>query len=276
MGEHKYTSDGKKVLIVGKLNAQETIVQEIFVSGEQEIPSGENFVVKSLHDNPSVSWKEKNLVDLEARYDRDKNQLEDKLKKTTKTLNANIDKAYKRSVNLFQFAENAKDEQLDLLKDFLGGKITHYAIIKGYSPEIRKIDDLQNFDYDNYYGSVKIEALKLISLFGSSNGDLSWKMNRYRDGSGDWVEIVPCRSYEEALKHIQKLFDEVSDKYLSNEGKNRSIDLEKWRVFDGIEISEEIIEAQRSTNALNLTEKIKKMQSDLKKEEELLLTLNKQ
>jgi len=46
----KFTSDGKKVAVVGKLNAQETIVQEIFVSNGNEIPSGENFVVKSLHD----------------------------------------------------------------------------------------------------------------------------------------------------------------------------------------------------------------------------------
>lgn len=53
MTDIKYTDDGKKVLVVGKLNAQQTIVQEIFVSAGQEIPSGENFVVKSLHDAPA-------------------------------------------------------------------------------------------------------------------------------------------------------------------------------------------------------------------------------
>lgn len=31
MSEYRYTSDGKKVVIVGKLNSKETIVQEIFV-----------------------------------------------------------------------------------------------------------------------------------------------------------------------------------------------------------------------------------------------------
>jgi len=42
----KYTNDGKKVGIVGKLNAEQTIVQEIFITESgQEIPSGENFVV---------------------------------------------------------------------------------------------------------------------------------------------------------------------------------------------------------------------------------------
>jgi hypothetical protein len=51
----KYTSDGKKVVIIGNLNSQEKIVQEIFIINGQEVPSGENFVVKSLHDFPAIS-----------------------------------------------------------------------------------------------------------------------------------------------------------------------------------------------------------------------------
>ena len=58
----KYTTDGKKVAIVGKLNNTETIVQEIFVSENgSEIPAGENFVVKSLLDAPAKSWKESQI-----------------------------------------------------------------------------------------------------------------------------------------------------------------------------------------------------------------------
>ncbi len=41
------------------------IVQEIFISNGNEIPSGENFVVKSLHDAPAVSWKENDLKKLD-------------------------------------------------------------------------------------------------------------------------------------------------------------------------------------------------------------------
>jgi hypothetical protein len=53
----KYTNDGKKVAIVGKLNADQSIVQEIFITKNgQEIPSGENFVVTSLHDQPVKKW----------------------------------------------------------------------------------------------------------------------------------------------------------------------------------------------------------------------------
>ena len=31
MTQFKYTTDNKKVIVVGKLNSQETIVQEIFI-----------------------------------------------------------------------------------------------------------------------------------------------------------------------------------------------------------------------------------------------------
>lgn len=64
--EKKYLSDGRKVVIVGKLNNQETIVQEIFVTNNgSEIPSGENFVVKSLHDEPIMSYQKKKEKELE-------------------------------------------------------------------------------------------------------------------------------------------------------------------------------------------------------------------
>lgn len=58
----KYTTDGRKVVIIGDLNQTEKIVQEIFVTEDgAEIPSGERFVVKSLLDTPAKSWKEKRL-----------------------------------------------------------------------------------------------------------------------------------------------------------------------------------------------------------------------
>lgn len=46
--ETKFLSDGRKVVVVGALNNQETIVQEVFVTQQgDEIPGGERFVVKS-------------------------------------------------------------------------------------------------------------------------------------------------------------------------------------------------------------------------------------
>jgi len=63
----KYTASGNKVIVVGKLNNQETIVQKIFVSEGNEIPAGENFIVKTLLDAPAETWKEKKMKE---RFDK--------------------------------------------------------------------------------------------------------------------------------------------------------------------------------------------------------------
>lgn len=71
MNTIKYTTDGRKVVVIGDLNQTEKIVQEIFVTKDgDEIPSGERFVVKSLLDAPAKSWKEQELIKLEARFEK--------------------------------------------------------------------------------------------------------------------------------------------------------------------------------------------------------------
>ncbi len=66
MSKIKYTTDGKKVVIIGDLNQTDKIVQEIFVTENgDEIPQGERFVVRSLLDQPAKSWKETKLEELE-------------------------------------------------------------------------------------------------------------------------------------------------------------------------------------------------------------------
>ncbi len=122
--EIKYTTDGKKVSVIGKLNNTETIVQEIFVTANgAEIPSGENFVVKSLHDQPVESWKEKQLRDLEARYCREKNELETRIKTQKRILENAVAKASLKADFLLDFANNSNETQIKTLKLVLSGKI---------------------------------------------------------------------------------------------------------------------------------------------------------
>ena len=77
MSEFKYLSDGRKVLVVGKLNNVEYIVQEIFVTtGGDEVPSGERFTTKNLHDEPVVSYREKREKESEQRLKRIERDIE--------------------------------------------------------------------------------------------------------------------------------------------------------------------------------------------------------
>lgn len=263
----KYTNDGRKVLVVGQLNAKQHIVQEIFVSNGQEIPSGENFVVTSLHDAPAESWKEKNLRELEERYGRVRKDWEIRINRERRRLDEAEKKAKLRASALLGFANNSDHAQLSRLGDFLSGQITHFFIKSPLSPKIVTWDDDDLFQVDRFGGGGKtIEAVKLVSLLGGSDGNLAYRLNDYKDGSGSWKEIVPCRSYDEALEEAQALLDEVAAEYVSGTRGHFSIDT--WEVIDGIVIPPEVREKlqrakeeQRQQRLAKLREEIKQLES---------------
>ena len=263
MDNIKYTSDGKKVLVVGKLNAEQTIVQEIFVSAGQEIPSGENFVVKSLHDQPAESWKEKNLRDLESRYETQKAKLEREMDEHARRLRMAIDKAKAKTDCLLRFAANSDDSQLDTLKKFMSGEITH-LFVGGYSPQIVDFNDSNEpFDVDSWGGRVKVEGMKLVSLLGRSDGSLSYRLSHYSDGSGGGKDVKPAAGYEEALAMAQAEFEEQCAAYL--EAKRSSIDLASWQKIKGIVVPDDVMAKYQEEADANRKARIKQLRDELAK-----------
>lgn len=261
MSDIKYTDDGKKVLVVGKLNAQQTIVQEIFVSAGQEIPSGENFVVKSLHDAPAESWKEKNLRELEARYDSDRKKLQAQIDDQERRLSLERNKAQLQTSALLQFVKNSDESQLETLKSFMAGEITH-LFVAGYSPEIISWKDSNKvYDQDSFYHHSRLEGIKLVSLMGKSDGDLSYRLHEYRDGSGSSKTIYPATSYEAALAMAQAQLDEDSKAYL--EPQNSHFYLERWQAIEGIVIPQEVIEKYDNLADAQRLDRIERLRKEL-------------
>lgn len=203
--ETKYTADGKKVAVLGKLNNEEWIVQEIYVDDGREFPAGENFVCKTLLDTPSkthLSYRvERQEMEL-AKLDKEIEEIRKKQRELTRTYNRDAITERVRGIQR-KFAL----EELDTLFDFLNDEITHVVMRKwrGYGiVEFGKaIEDADGTHFD---------GLKLVSLFGTrSNGarndnerslTLDWRINQYRDGSGSWKEIIPFKSYEAAVEYI--------------------------------------------------------------------------
>jgi len=263
MSNIKYTSDGKKVLVVGKLNAEQTIVQEIFVSNGQEIPSGENFVVKSLHDQPAESWKEKSLRELEERYSKQKAKLEREMDEQSRQTRIAMDKAKAKADCLLRFAANSDDSQLSTLKKFMAGEITH-LFVSGYSPEIVDFTDSNEpFQVDSWGGRVKIEGMKLVSLLGRSDGSLSYRLSYYSDGSGGGKDVMPAAGYEEALKLAQAEFEKQCDAYL--EGKRSSIDLLSWQKIKGITVPDDVMAKHQQEADDQRKARIKQLRDELAK-----------
>jgi len=197
----KYTTDGKKVVVIGNLNSQEKIVQEVFIINDAEIPSGENFVVTSLHDAPAVSWKENKLIEVEARYKKEYKEIEKKLTDLHSDYNLKSAVIKAKLQFLKKLELNLTEQKLDQLISFISGS-SKFIVMDAYG-------DIEMSDYDTSitdkeYG--RFESLRLLSIFGRTDGQLEFRKNDYSDGSGSWRTVVPCETKEEALEILKERF----------------------------------------------------------------------
>lgn len=201
----KYLSDGRKVVVIGKLNNEESIVQEIFVSASgDEVPSGERFVTKSLHNEPVKSWKEKQLDDYEKRKKACEAEL-NKIDARIRDAQTRLEEATEHLKQVNAIKNNIKESDLDLFVGFISGTI-QYVVCNSYEIEPpQKLADILG-TYDNFYsGAKKFDGLKLLSVLGKSDGNLMYRINRYRDGSGGDTEIYPFTTYAAAINKIKEI-----------------------------------------------------------------------
>lgn len=201
----KFTTDGRKVKIVGRLNSAEYIVQEIFCTADgAEIPSGENFTVKSLHDAPVESWKEKSLRELDQRYERVRKERETAINREQLALRQEQSFLKEQIRATRDTRKSWSGEPFEAVEKFLAGEFTHF-VIPGWRWEIRTFED--EIAYKDSGWSSDTE-LRLVSLFGRA-GRLRWQVCQYPDGSGgSWTEVIPCTSFEEAKAELDRLIAE--------------------------------------------------------------------
>lgn len=224
MNEIKYTNDGKKVSVVGKLNSTEWIVQEIFIQNDVEIPSGENFVVSSLHDSPSISWKEKEIKNIEKEYEQTKLNYKNK----TKTLNNEYKHICNAVRSKIDYMRKLNDKfsvsSFSRLIDFLAGKIKYVLKYDYYGPELLGF----NTAITNFEGSwdyKRPDGIKLISLYGYDDGTMEYKLHEYRDSSGNSHKVTFHKKYEDAIYELNNYYVSL-DKYSETQIKR----MEKYKI----------------------------------------------
>lgn len=244
MSEFKYTSDGKKVVVIGELNQTEKIVQEIFVTEKgDEIPQGERFVVKSLLDEPAKSWKEKDLLELESRYEKEKKEWDSKIESVINEKSVAYESLRSRVKWLRAIAKEPREEEfkkaINTIADFFTDS-EKWVVVKNYSNwELEKFneDGVNEFfeRYERGYGRVRFDSMRLLSLFGKADGNLIYRINDYSDGIGSDKDVVFFKSKEEALAFIQSEFDKVkeySESYLVTAKKfDLKLDIEKLNTY---------------------------------------------
>ena len=216
MSENKYTKDGKKVAVIGKLNNEEWIVQEIFVADGKEFPAGENFTTKTLLDKPAETYYERQQKQLKQRIER----IEGEIKTAEKKCKIVERKA--TAGRLINYAtEKYADidlEQLDALFALMAGQITHVVVEKYSDYIIESLVDAVEATDSPCHGCIRSDGLRLVSLFGCrSSGErdkndrsfrLDWRINQYRDSSGSYHPIYPCKSYEDAVAKLDELISQ--------------------------------------------------------------------
>lgn len=197
----KYTTDGKKVKILGNLNSQEKIVQEIFVVDESEIPSGEHFVVKTLHDAPSISWKEKNLKEIDERYEKTYKAKQDELNKIELSFDRMIEVVSGKLTFLNTIEKTLGKKDFETLINSVTLNIKYLVKTNSYLDIVDFNEEIQD---KCSYG--RLDGIKLITIIGKGNS-LAYRLNDYYDGSGGNTEIYPCASLKEAKLLVKEIYN---------------------------------------------------------------------
>lgn len=203
MNKIKYLNDGRKVVVIGEINSNESIVQEIFVTKDgDEIPSGERFTTKSLHDEPVMSYQEKRKKDVDRMISQAEGE-RDKIQSQIRVAKQELKSVSSVAIASRKIRESLPESDLSILTSFLSGNI-QFLVVDNYiiNPPIPFNEAISY--YDNYYhGERNFEGIKLISLYGQSDGDLSYKIHKYSDGSGGASTIHPFNDWDSAVKHIK-------------------------------------------------------------------------
>ncbi len=227
---------------------------------------GDPVIVYKVFENPpdlvinkQIENKNQELQKLVEEIDKHKNQLREYAEAEKKML-----------------ACKGKYLALNRICDFLDGKLTHYVkvlytnriVITTPQEEICASGDSSG------YGSEKVYDIKLLTLFGKSNGDLSWRLNQYKDGSGCSYEVYPCFSYEEALElatqKIMHLLETYYKEYLKNNRCHIPSDIINSAKNLNIKIPDKISELVEEYRKNNIRDDIVKLSEQLNKLKEQL------
>lgn len=262
MNNIKYTTDGKKVVVIGDLNQTEKIVQEIFVTEDgAEIPSGERFVVKSLLDEPAKSWKEKNLIELESSYEKESKEWERKSRLLNQEKRFAYDALSARVKWLKQVAREPHPEKLKRVVETLAMFLSDaekWILWRNYSSW-----NLQKFNEDgsnnlidsvDYHGSCRFDSMRLLSLYGKSNGDFEYRINDYSDGSGSDNKVMFFKSKQEAIDFMQSEINKL-DTYTQTHADAS----QKY----GLKLNEAILLKHKMKQAKYIKDDIENMENNL-------------
>jgi|GEM_PF-7124021 len=206
------------------------VAAQLFTDDDYGVRASEYPVVLSqAFTSPWVPKRHEIAIDLEKRAEDARQTLNDL---TSKIRGAETSLAA-------ALAKTTAIPALSRIQDFIDGKVTHFVREQYDGLEI--IPQSRSGKPD-HYGRVPQE-FKLLTLYGSSQGDLSWKIHDYNDGSGcGRYTCIPCTSYEEALAEATKIAARVFDENRASGFSRLHVELVRSCVRLGIPVPADVIE----------------------------------
>lgn len=189
-----YLENGQEVQLVSKFS-DGAVVRPIFESRNEDGEPwlGDPEVVAKVFDEPPVPRINQLILEAETRLQSARDELRS-VKSETKSI---LDQ--KKAVDKMVGTRAA----IQRVYDFLVTGITHVVECK-YGKAVL-IDVKKTRSGDDKWS----RDLKLVSLFGRSNGDLAWHIHQYSDGSGNGdSECVPFTNEADAISFAKQRISE--------------------------------------------------------------------
>lgn len=185
---------------------------------EGEYLGDELVPVKTLYAEPPTHVYDKQITQLIERCEVQETRLEElnnKLNLSAQTL---------REVEQTTIRAKEAAKKYDCIQtaiDFLEGKITHCVVVPAYTAaNIQTVEEAFKVEDDGYHSK---RDKRLLALFGRDRPEgmqVVWRVNRYCDHSGDWTDIYPCRSQEEAQTLLQSFAAKAIADWRTGKDKN--------------------------------------------------------
>ena len=105
-----------------------------------------------------------------------------------------------------------RHHELVTLDLFITGKLTHLVLIPAYG-EMSVVEAEKELETSDGGVWTKHKKLKLLTLYGGSNGSLTWGLSKYSDGSDSQARVIPAASHEQAMAlarvEVERMFSEA-------------------------------------------------------------------
>lgn len=201
----KYTIDGHEVVVKQELKDGKFLVaflyEETWGDESETIESNQPSVVDRVFDKPPQKKMEKSIREAKEEFDS--------LRQQTTELRS---KRYQVETDIRKLKEDAKEtlerlkkyRGLENIEDFIDGNFT-FVLDTTYCW------DLKIVPFDEYMKNSD-QGMKLISLYGSSKGDLTFKTHQYSDGSGSQYSAFFFTTLKEAVEELQAFITEEVSK----------------------------------------------------------------